>query len=403
VDRNVAMHLTDMHCEHLTCSARDFLPFRCKACSRMLCLEHRSALMHNCAGELDQSSLDCPICGRSVIFNRARGGDDANVVWERHYLTECTHEAAKPVAKRLCPRRGCTTVFNSTGTNYSVCTYCRVEYCRAHLVLEDHACPQAALARAPAAATAATVATARGKEGKADRETLLAKLETATAAGGTQKKKTEKGKEKEKEKKAGSSADGPAEKEKVKEKGKAKPLVEKDKSTAKPSAEKEKVKDKEKVKGAAKTSAVSSAPAAHSAPSTAVKDTPSQSQRCPLCGKPGWATFALLEAHAAICGLAITAPASASASGRGTAGAARSQGAPPMAPTVFRPSADAYANASRTTIPAPTRARSSSPESHHPPPTTAATAAEEEDWRCNMCGDVLPSAVELVAHYERKH
>jgi hypothetical protein len=85
---DVVMHLTDMHCEHLTCSAGDFLLFRCEACSRMLCVEHRAAmlymLMNNRAGELDQSSLDWPICGRSVTFNRARGGDDAKVFWEQH-------------------------------------------------------------------------------------------------------------------------------------------------------------------------------------------------------------------------------------------------------------------------------------------------------------------------------
>ena len=69
------MEFVDMggHCQQEGCKQQDFLPFKCNVCTKTLCLAHRSYVAHECVGSLakDMTSLDCPICGRSVKFTRA--------------------------------------------------------------------------------------------------------------------------------------------------------------------------------------------------------------------------------------------------------------------------------------------------------------------------------------------
>ena len=65
------------HCAADGCNQRDFLPFTCDGCHKPFCLAHRSGLAHNCAGaeRKDVTSIDCPICGKSIRMTRSENPD----------------------------------------------------------------------------------------------------------------------------------------------------------------------------------------------------------------------------------------------------------------------------------------------------------------------------------------
>ena len=102
--------------------------------------------MHNCTGNSekvrDLTSLDCPVCGTSVLFDRGgpdgENGDDVNAVWEKHYFNGCTQKAVKAAPQEICAKQGCRVVLKVT--NRSTCSGCKVTFCLAHRLPEDHGC-----------------------------------------------------------------------------------------------------------------------------------------------------------------------------------------------------------------------------------------------------------------------
>ncbi len=97
------------HCSVTTCKQKDFLPFVCDFCKKSLCVEHRLYSAHGCRGGLakDITSIDCPVCGSAVKFDRSQ---DVNSAWEIHYAVECTQVAAKKKIVKTCAKNGCRTV-----------------------------------------------------------------------------------------------------------------------------------------------------------------------------------------------------------------------------------------------------------------------------------------------------
>jgi predicted nucleic acid binding AN1-type Zn finger protein len=139
-------------CSHPFCNRKDFLPFTCDACRKPFCLEHRSYLTHDCevAKGRDMTSVDCPICGKSVVMSKAQ---DANAMWEKHYLTSCSQVATQSASslstsssivtaqKPKCARSGCNTTLGPSNTIQ--CQKCHKKLCIAHRMPEDHQCPAA--------------------------------------------------------------------------------------------------------------------------------------------------------------------------------------------------------------------------------------------------------------------
>lgn len=124
------------HCEFSGCNALDFLPFKCPSCAKSLCLAHSSSNMHNCSGvRRDATSLDCPVCGKSVVFNR---GEDENAAWEQHYVTACTQRAAKATETVTCALPACRTALKES--NRVSCSRCHSIFCLTHRIPEEHAC-----------------------------------------------------------------------------------------------------------------------------------------------------------------------------------------------------------------------------------------------------------------------
>ncbi|RYH24765.1 hypothetical protein EON65_16320 [archaeon] len=139
------------HCSLPTCGQKDFLPFQCDYCHGSFCLEHRQYGAHGCAGgdSKDMTSIDCPICSKTVKFDKSQ---DINLVWNEHYNTVCTQKPTsntKLAAK--CARGDCR---NHLGPSNSwTCTKCLKPVCLTHRLPEDHQCTAAAK---PAASTART-------------------------------------------------------------------------------------------------------------------------------------------------------------------------------------------------------------------------------------------------------
>ena len=85
----------------------------------------------------DMTSIDCPICGKGVKFDKSQ---DANVVWDHHYLHDCSQQATSHHEKTVvrCFKPGCNTVLGPS--NKFTCAKCHMNVCLAHRIPEEHNC-----------------------------------------------------------------------------------------------------------------------------------------------------------------------------------------------------------------------------------------------------------------------
>ena len=120
---------------------------------------------HGCSGDAarDWTSIDCPICQTSVKFTRAMNADD---VWERHYLHECTKEATEPkLALPVCGNAKCSV--RMALSNRLDCDKCGMRVCLKCRVPETHNCVAVARdARAKAAASRTGSSSSSGTKAK---------------------------------------------------------------------------------------------------------------------------------------------------------------------------------------------------------------------------------------------
>lgn len=125
------------NCDVPACNQRDFLPFTCDLCRRKLCLLHRSYTSHSCEGcnSKDMTSIDCPICMKSVKFSQSQSAD---VVWQDHYMNSCSREFSEAKAAKICAKSTCTTILGLS--NSFKCPKCGKEVCLSHRVPEEHNC-----------------------------------------------------------------------------------------------------------------------------------------------------------------------------------------------------------------------------------------------------------------------
>ena len=125
------------HCQAANCNQQDFLPFKCDHCSKLLCLNHKGYYAHGCDGDAskDITSIECPICKKSVKFTRDKNADD---VWSIHYMSDCSQTATSEKPTEKCGLSGCGTVLGTS--NWYNCPKCRLKVCLSHRLPEDHAC-----------------------------------------------------------------------------------------------------------------------------------------------------------------------------------------------------------------------------------------------------------------------
>jgi uncharacterized Zn-finger protein len=86
------------------------------------------------------TSLDCPVCGKSVKFTKAQ---DPNIIWEDHYLHTCSQiQPNRPSDPKLrCDKIGCKIILGPSNT--ILCPKCSKKFCITHRMCEDHNCNNA--------------------------------------------------------------------------------------------------------------------------------------------------------------------------------------------------------------------------------------------------------------------
>lgn len=155
-------------CSLNDCRLHDFLPFKCDACRRIFCLEHRSASAHTCrsAAALDCKVFTCPLCLSSIKIS----GAGENVDFAGHERSgDCARAKATRAAELKIPTCGAPRCKKKLLTGAKVvCSLCRGEYCIEHRMPESHKCNPASaggpgrsiLSRFSSAATSALSAPA---------------------------------------------------------------------------------------------------------------------------------------------------------------------------------------------------------------------------------------------------
>lgn len=141
------------HCSEDSCRQRDFLPLKCNHCLKLYCQSHFHYSAHKCSPHylrsnskgVDISSMECPLCLKSIKYDKNRIGTDNNciedhisLIWESHYETECLHQNPKQSVKASCGKPGCRNILGPSNTFN--CPKCRVVVCMSHRMPEDHNC-----------------------------------------------------------------------------------------------------------------------------------------------------------------------------------------------------------------------------------------------------------------------
>jgi len=132
------------HCAEPTCRQKDFLPFTCKYCEKLFCLDHKEPTSHNCEKSNfgDRKALVCPLCQTTLYYEVGQSSETE--VWNKHNTMEC--RLRKNLKKngenqQFCAAKACKTKL--TSVNIFKCKNCGKEVCLKHRFEEDHECVKA--------------------------------------------------------------------------------------------------------------------------------------------------------------------------------------------------------------------------------------------------------------------
>lgn len=127
------------HCSVPDCRQLDFLPFECRHCRHVYCLEHRQPASHSCSASsaADTTTVLCPVCAKAI---RLQPGEDPNEAWERHSREGTCDPAnyAAVHAKRKCPVPNCREKL--AASNRYTCRACGMDVCLKHRFPTSHSC-----------------------------------------------------------------------------------------------------------------------------------------------------------------------------------------------------------------------------------------------------------------------
>ncbi|PFH60043.1 hypothetical protein XA68_11527 [Ophiocordyceps unilateralis] len=116
MDNAIDASLVGKHCQYAPCNQLDFLPFRCQACHKDFCGEHRTPSSHQCAVSSRQDQ---------------RLSGDAVTKKER---------SPNRAAEKACDSPTCKAVIGTPLTPSIQCRTCRRDYCLKHRLQEEHDC-----------------------------------------------------------------------------------------------------------------------------------------------------------------------------------------------------------------------------------------------------------------------
>eukprot|EP00474_Spongospora_subterranea_P011055 CRZ11513.1 hypothetical protein [Spongospora subterranea] len=120
------------HCGVGHCHRLDFLPFTCKNCRLVLCIDHKEEMAHQCSNpSKDGHTISCPSCQQLLAVN-ANADDDFIVA--RHIQNGC--KPPKSTLKSGC----CVTRCRAKTIALIHCNCCQNQFCLRHRLAEDHNC-----------------------------------------------------------------------------------------------------------------------------------------------------------------------------------------------------------------------------------------------------------------------
>jgi len=118
-------------CAEESCKQLDFLPFKCEACGKVYCLEHRAVFDHNCTAAKDAVVPSCPLCGAPVAVAK---GEDPNIKVDEHISAGCPQQSKSHTNTCSYPRCKKYEVVPV------ICKKCFKNFCFSHRFPQDHAC-----------------------------------------------------------------------------------------------------------------------------------------------------------------------------------------------------------------------------------------------------------------------
>jgi hypothetical protein len=126
------------HCEEEYCHQLDYLPIKCKACSKFFCTSHIMYDAHGCteSHKLNYKIPMCPLCSQTVEFVR---GKDLDLCLAKH-MSECDLNGNKTKLTKS-NRKKCSFEKCKTKDSLSFeCPKCFNIFCINHRIQEDHKC-----------------------------------------------------------------------------------------------------------------------------------------------------------------------------------------------------------------------------------------------------------------------
>ena len=129
------------HCQHSDCNQLDFLPFKCDACLKVFCLEHRTSKSHQCPkpDHNNRRVVVCETCSMSIEITN--GEDNEKAIQEKHERSgDCDPSKKK---KPTCSVKRCKEIL--TFSNTSTCKTCQTQVRLKHRFPADHACKNSSI------------------------------------------------------------------------------------------------------------------------------------------------------------------------------------------------------------------------------------------------------------------
>lgn len=126
------------HCSDSTCRQKDWLPVKCKYCSKVYCADHSSIGSHHCPQyEKEYRKVYvCPLCNKTLTIN-------ASLTVEENFSIHEAMDCQRDFQQNLqvlphCPGNRCHAKL--TELNSYLCNRCQHKVCLKHRMPEDHRC-----------------------------------------------------------------------------------------------------------------------------------------------------------------------------------------------------------------------------------------------------------------------
>jgi len=126
------------HCSHHGCHQQDFLPFRCKCCEKVFCLDHHKYADHQCpkAEKDDKRVIICSACHMTLPVPSS--GTPNDEILAIHLTSGQCDPAKRRVERKRCANSKCRSKL--TFINSLKCKECGLSVCMSHRFPSDHQC-----------------------------------------------------------------------------------------------------------------------------------------------------------------------------------------------------------------------------------------------------------------------